>query len=83
MVRSHICAFACDRFLAVQPSNARQPCGGVSPDGARHWPTVVAKTKDLWTIWIVLDPTELRAIQVPVLVIAGDQRSNRSGAVRS
>jgi pimeloyl-ACP methyl ester carboxylesterase len=45
----------------------------VSPDGEKHWPAVAAKTKELWSTWTVLRPEDLRTIQAPVLVMAGDR----------
>ena len=45
----------------------------VSPDGAAHWSTVVAKDWLLWLTPVVLDAAELKAIDIPVLVMAGDR----------
>ena len=61
-----------DKFAASLPSNVRERYAQVSPDGALHWPAVVAKTKNLWSTSVVLKPEELNAIQIPVLVMAGD-----------
>jgi pimeloyl-ACP methyl ester carboxylesterase len=43
-----------------------------SPDGAQHWPAVVAKTKALWATRVVIGAADLAAIELPVLVMAGD-----------
>jgi len=51
----------------------RQNYARVSPDGAAHWRTVVAKSKELWSTWLVMEPSDLRAIHIPVLVLAGDR----------
>lgn len=61
-----------DQFAAALPPALRQRYARVSPDGSQHWLTVVAKTKQLWATWTVLDPAELKAITNPVLVMAGD-----------
>jgi pimeloyl-ACP methyl ester carboxylesterase len=61
-----------DTFAATIPAIVRDNYVRVSPDGARHWPIIVAKTKDLWETRIVLDRQDLRSIQTPVLVLAGD-----------
>ena len=44
----------------------------VSPDGAGHWMTLVAKCYSLWSQSIVIEPAELAKILAPVLVVAGD-----------
>jgi pimeloyl-ACP methyl ester carboxylesterase len=46
--------------------------GAVSPDGRDHWMVMVTKCYWLWGEPIVIDPAQLRTIQLPVLVIAGD-----------
>jgi len=43
-----------------------------SPDGAQHWQAVVAKTKALWATRVVISAADLAAIELPVLVMAGD-----------
>lgn len=60
-------------FAARLSPRLRDAYVRISPDGDRHWLSVVAKTKELWSTWRVLDPTDLAAIRVPVLVIAGDR----------
>jgi pimeloyl-ACP methyl ester carboxylesterase len=64
-----------DRFAASQPPASRRDYLRVSPDGTAHWLTIVAKSKDLWSTWVVVEPEELRAIRIPVLVMAGDRDS--------
>ncbi len=44
----------------------------VSPDGADHWMTLLAKTYDMWLQPVVIEPADLRKIATPVLVMAGD-----------
>jgi pimeloyl-ACP methyl ester carboxylesterase len=44
----------------------------VSPDGPQHWLTVVAKSWQLWLTPVVIEPADLKTIQTPVLVVAGD-----------
>jgi pimeloyl-ACP methyl ester carboxylesterase len=59
-------------FAATLPAGLRQEYARVSPDGERHWLAVVAKTKELWSTWNILTATDLSAIRIPVLVMAGD-----------
>jgi pimeloyl-ACP methyl ester carboxylesterase len=61
-----------DRFAESLPPALREDYARVSPDGGAHWLTVVGKSKDLWSTWVVLEPSDLRAIRTPVLVMAGD-----------
>jgi pimeloyl-ACP methyl ester carboxylesterase len=61
-----------ERFDVGVPPSARDLYVRVSPDGAQHWPTILAKTKALWATRVVIDPADLAAIHIPVLVIAGD-----------
>jgi pimeloyl-ACP methyl ester carboxylesterase len=44
----------------------------VSPDGAEHWMTLLAKCYQLWLQPIVIEPADLKRISAPVLVMAGD-----------
>lgn len=44
----------------------------VTPDGADHWLTVVAKSRQLWLTPVILEPADLKTINIPVLVMAGD-----------
>lgn len=46
--------------------------GAVSPDGPDHWMTMVTKCYWLWGQSIVIEPSDLKKIQSPVLVVAGD-----------
>jgi pimeloyl-ACP methyl ester carboxylesterase len=55
------------RRLVISGANVRGDY-----DGVLHWHTVVAKTKNLWSTSVVIDPADLNAIQIPVLVMAGD-----------
>jgi len=45
----------------------------VTPDGADHWLTMVAKSQQLWLTPVVIEPAELKTLKMPVLVIAGDR----------
>lgn len=60
------------RFAAALPPSVRDLYVRASPDGVQHWQAVVAKTKALWATFEVIDARELAAIQIPVLVMAGD-----------
>jgi pimeloyl-ACP methyl ester carboxylesterase len=44
----------------------------VSPDGADHWLTLVAKAYQMWLTPVVIAPLDLKRISAPVLVMAGD-----------
>ena len=61
-----------EKFTAGLSSSLRRDYARVSPDGERHWPAMATKTKELWSTWVVLRPEDLSAIQIPVLVMAGD-----------
>jgi pimeloyl-ACP methyl ester carboxylesterase len=61
-----------EQFAASLPSNLRERYGQVAPDGVQHWRTMTAKTKSLWATRVVIEPADLNAIQIPVLVMAGD-----------
>jgi pimeloyl-ACP methyl ester carboxylesterase len=43
------------------------------PGGAQQWRTLVRQTAPIWLDYEGLGPDELRAIQTPVLVLAGDR----------
>ncbi len=60
------------RFASYLPQDLRPAYALVSPDGDQHWMTVVAKTKELWATWTVIEPSDLHAIQIPVLVLEGE-----------
>lgn len=44
----------------------------VSPDGPDHWLKLMAKCYQMWIQPIVIEPTDLQKISIPVLVMAGD-----------
>jgi pimeloyl-ACP methyl ester carboxylesterase len=44
----------------------------VSPDGPNHWMELLAKCYTMWIQPIVIEPTDLKTIATPVLVMAGD-----------
>jgi pimeloyl-ACP methyl ester carboxylesterase len=62
-----------EQFTDSLPSTLQRDYARVSPDSAAHWRTVVAKSKELWSTWVVIEPADLRAIHIPVLVMAGDR----------
>jgi hypothetical protein len=61
------------RFEQRLPPTFRREYQAVTPDGAAHWSTVLAKSYRLWLTPVVMDSADLAAIQAPVLVIAGDR----------
>jgi pimeloyl-ACP methyl ester carboxylesterase len=60
------------QVVANTPPYFRTDYERVTPDGADHWWTLVTKSYRLWLTPIVITPTELKTINAPVLVIAGD-----------
>jgi pimeloyl-ACP methyl ester carboxylesterase len=44
----------------------------VSPDGPNHWMIMVRKCYWLWGQSVVIEPGDLKKIEAPVLVVAGD-----------
>jgi pimeloyl-ACP methyl ester carboxylesterase len=58
---------------ASLPPFFRVDYAAVSPDGPNHWLAMVTKCYWLWGQPIVIDPNDLKKIQAPVLVIAGDR----------
>jgi pimeloyl-ACP methyl ester carboxylesterase len=58
--------------VADTPSPLRDEYARVSPDGVEHWHVVLAKSNVLWATRVVLTPEQVRAIRIPVLVMAGD-----------
>jgi pimeloyl-ACP methyl ester carboxylesterase len=61
------------RFEQRLPPTFRSEYEAVTPDGAAHWSTVLAKSYRLWLTPVVIDSADLAAIRAPVLVIAGDK----------
>jgi pimeloyl-ACP methyl ester carboxylesterase len=61
------------KFQQRLPPAFRHDYEAVTPDGAGHWSTVLAKSYRLWLTPVVMDAVDLAAIQAPVLVIAGDK----------
>jgi pimeloyl-ACP methyl ester carboxylesterase len=60
------------RFADGVPARVRDLYARVSPDGVQHWPAMLAKTKALWATRVVIDASDLAAIQIPVLIMSGD-----------
>ena len=60
------------KVAAALPSWFLPDYAKVSPDGADHWMTLLAKTYDMWLQPVVIDPADLNKISIPVLVMAGD-----------
>jgi pimeloyl-ACP methyl ester carboxylesterase len=50
----------------------REMYAAVSPDGADHWPVVVAKMADVYAVEPDLTPDDLARITAPTLVLVGD-----------
>jgi pimeloyl-ACP methyl ester carboxylesterase len=44
----------------------------ISPDGAQHWMTLLAKCQQMWIQPVVIEPADVKRILSPVLVMAGD-----------
>jgi pimeloyl-ACP methyl ester carboxylesterase len=61
-----------EKLAAMLPPFFRTDYGAVSPDGPDHWIAMVTKCYWLWAQSIVIDPVDLKRIQSPVLVVAGD-----------
>lgn len=55
------------------PPSFRADYGRVSPDGPDHWMTLLGKCYFMWIEPVVIEPTELRKITAPILVMAGDR----------
>jgi len=54
------------------PPRFRPDYEKVTPDGAGHWWTLLAKSYQLWLTPVIATPEELKTIAIPVLVMAGD-----------
>jgi pimeloyl-ACP methyl ester carboxylesterase len=54
------------------PPEFRTEYESVAPDGPDHWWTLVTKSYQLWLTPVVIEPADLKAIRIPVLVMAGD-----------
>jgi pimeloyl-ACP methyl ester carboxylesterase len=54
------------------PASFRSDYEKVTPDGPEHWWTHLTKSYQLWARPVVIEAAELKAIRIPVLVIAGD-----------
>jgi pimeloyl-ACP methyl ester carboxylesterase len=55
------------------PPGMRGDYEAVTPEGAAHWEILLAKSYRLWLTPVVISASDLKAIQAPVLVIAGDK----------
>lgn len=55
------------------PSDMRDAYVAVSPDGAAHWPVLLARLKKMWLSFDGWDDQELAKIRAPVMVMVGDQ----------
>jgi pimeloyl-ACP methyl ester carboxylesterase len=60
------------KLAAMLPPSFRIDYAAVTPDGPNHWIAMVTKCYWLWAQSIVIDPDDLKKIQSPVLVVAGD-----------
>jgi pimeloyl-ACP methyl ester carboxylesterase len=54
------------------PPSFRPDYARVSPDGPDHWMSLLRKDYFMWIEPVVIEPAELKRIQAPVLVMAGD-----------
>jgi pimeloyl-ACP methyl ester carboxylesterase len=54
------------------PADMRDAYLAVSPDGAAHWPLLLARVKKLWMGFEGWEDQELLKIRAPVLVMVGD-----------
>jgi pimeloyl-ACP methyl ester carboxylesterase/uncharacterized SAM-binding protein YcdF (DUF218 family) len=61
-----------DEIAGSVPESFRADYARVSPDGPDHWLTMVGKDYQMWLTPVVITPPDLRRIQIPVLVMAGD-----------
>jgi pimeloyl-ACP methyl ester carboxylesterase len=61
------------KFERQIPPDFRRDYEAVTPQGADHWSAFLAKSYRLWLTPVVISAAELKAIQAPVLVIAGDK----------
>jgi pimeloyl-ACP methyl ester carboxylesterase len=63
--------------LAGSFDPARQPVSDdyarLSPDGAEHWPVVLARLKPMWAAEPSYTDEELQSIEAPTLLIIGDR----------
>jgi pimeloyl-ACP methyl ester carboxylesterase len=60
------------RRAASLPPFFLEDYSAVSPDGRDHWMTLVTKCYWLWGQPVVIEPADLKTIQAPVMVVAGD-----------
>ena len=54
------------------PAWFRTDYARVSPDGSAHFQTILAKCYRLWSEAVVIETEDLRKIEAPVMVMAGD-----------
>jgi pimeloyl-ACP methyl ester carboxylesterase len=59
-------------LAARLPPSFRIDYAAVSPDGPGHWIAMVTRCYWLWAQPIVINPDDLKKIQSPTLVVAGD-----------
>jgi pimeloyl-ACP methyl ester carboxylesterase len=61
------------QFEQILPQNFRIDYQAVAPDGPGQWQKFLMKSYPLWLTPVVIAPADLKTIQTPVLVIAGDK----------
>lgn len=61
------------QFDQQLPPHFRTDYEAVAPKGEANWQYLLAKSYALWLTPVVIEPAELKSIQAPVLVIAGDK----------
>jgi pimeloyl-ACP methyl ester carboxylesterase len=60
------------QIAAMIPKNFRPDYQKVAPDGPAHWDVLLAKSYQLWLTPVIIETADLKAIKMPVLVMAGD-----------
>ena len=61
------------KFSAHLPPRFQAEHVAVAPDGPAHWDVLLRKSWQLWLTPVVIAPADLKRIQAPALVIAGDR----------
>jgi pimeloyl-ACP methyl ester carboxylesterase len=61
------------QFEQILPPNFRTDYQAVAPDGPGQWQKFLMKSYPLWMTPVVIAIADLKTIQAPVLVIAGDK----------
>jgi len=62
-----------DAFAATIGQQLLPMMRAAHPNGEDHWKTIVQQSSEMWLIYDGLTPDQLKKIDTPVLVIAGDR----------